>query len=113
MDVPALDGIIFLNPRKSRVDVVQSVGRVMRKSPGKEYGYVILPVALPAGIEFHEALNDNKTFKVVWQVLNALRSHDESFGDEINRLNLDKNGDNTNPTPMHLYWGQRTTSLKS
>ena len=99
VDVPALDGVIFLNPRKSRVDVVQSVGRVMRKSPGKDYGYVILPVALPAGISYHESLNDNKTFKIVWQVLNALRSHDENFGAEINKLILDRNPDNTNPTP--------------
>ena len=99
VDVPALDGVIFLNPRKSRVDVVQSVGRVMRKSPGKDYGYVILPVALPAGIPYHESLDDNKTFKIVWQVLNALRSHDENFGAEINKLILDRNPDNTNPTP--------------
>lgn len=99
VDVPALDGVIFLNPRKSRVDVVQSVGRVMRKSDGKEYGYVILPVALPAGMEYHEALDDNKTFKVVWQVLNALRSHDENFGAEINKLILSTATENTEPTP--------------
>ena len=91
VDVPALDGVVFLNPRKSRVDVVQSVGRVMRKSKDKKYGYVILPVAIPAGLEYHEALNDNRTFKVVWQVLNALRSHDEDFGREIDRLVLDQN----------------------
>ena len=99
VDVPALDGVIFLNPRKSKVDVVQSVGRVMRKSPGKEYGYVILPVALPPGRPYHEALDDNETFKVVWQVLNALRSHDENFANEINKLILDKNTENTSPTP--------------
>lgn len=46
VDVPALDAVLFLNPRNSIVDVVQSVGRVMRKSPGKDYGYVILPVAV-------------------------------------------------------------------
>ena len=95
VDVPALDGVVFLNPRKSRVDVVQSVGRVMRKSEGKKNGYVILPVAIPAGLEYHEALNDNRTFKVVWQVLNALRSHDEDFGREIDRLVLDQNPEAT------------------
>ncbi len=98
VDVPALDAVVFLNPRKSKVDVVQSVGRVMRKSEGKNYGYVILPVAIPAGMEYHEALNDNKTFKVVWQVLNALRSHDENFANEINRLILDRNTERTSPT---------------
>ena len=97
VDVPALDGIVFLNPRKSRVDVVQSVGRVMRRAAGKKYGYVILPVAIPAGLQYHEALNDNKTFRVVWQVLNALRSHDEDFGHQINRLVLDKNTEATGP----------------
>ena len=50
----------------------------MRLSPGKDYGYVILPVAVPAGIEPVEALADNVRFKVVWQVLNALRSHDDA-----------------------------------
>jgi predicted helicase len=88
VDVPALDAVLFLTPRNSQVDVVQSVGRVMRKAPGKEKGYVILPVVIPAGIEPHEALNDNKTYKVVWQVLQALRSHDDRFDSMINKLEL-------------------------
>ena len=95
VDVPALDGVVFLNPRKSVVDIVQSVGRVMRKSPGKKFGYIILPVATPAGVRTNEALDNNETFKVVWQTLNALRSHDEMFGDEINKLILDKHTENT------------------
>ena len=95
VDVPALDGVIFLNPRKSVVDVVQSVGRVMRKVKDKKFGYIILPVAIPAGVEYNEAMNDNKTFKIVWEVLNALRSHDESFAREINNLILDKRPENT------------------
>ena len=100
VDVPALDGVIFLNPRKSVIDVVQSVGRVMRSAKGKDYGYVILPVAIPAGLKYNEAMNDNKTFKVVWEVLNALRSHDEEFAREINNLILDKRPENTsNITP--------------
>lgn len=85
VDVPALDAVLFLTPRNSQVDVVQSVGRVMRKAPGKNRGYVILPVVIPAGIEPHEALNDNKTYKVVWQVLQALRSHDDRFDAMINK----------------------------
>ena len=102
VDVPALDGVIFLNPRKSRVDVVQSVGRVMRKSKDKSFGYVILPVALPIGIQYHEALDDNKTFRVVWQVLNALRSHDEDFGNEINRLVLGGNTESSGPPRISI-----------
>ncbi|MDO4610413.1 DEAD/DEAH box helicase [Corynebacterium sp.] len=88
VDVPALDAVIFLQPRNSVVDVVQSVGRVMRKAPGKEYGYIILPVAVPAGVSPDEALGDNRRFRVVWQVLNALRSHDERFDAMVNSLAL-------------------------
>lgn len=88
VDVPALDAVLFLTPRNSQVDVVQSVGRVMRNAPGKKRGYVILPVVIPAGIPPHEALNDNKTYKVVWQVLQALRSHDDRFDASINKMDL-------------------------
>lgn len=86
VDVPSLDAVLFLTPRSSQVDVVQSVGRVMRLSPGKKQGYVILPVVIPAGVEPSKALDDNKTYKVVWQVLNALRSHDDRFDAMINKL---------------------------
>jgi predicted helicase len=92
VDVPALNAVLFLHPRNSIVDVVQSVGRVMRLSPDKDYGYVILPVAVPAGIEPSEALADNVRFKVVWQVLNALRSHDERFDAMINSIALNTGG---------------------
>ncbi len=88
VDVPALDAVLFLTPRNSQVDVVQSVGRVMRNAPGKQRGYVILPVVIPAGVEPHEALNDNKTYAVVWQVLQALRSHDDRFDAMVNKLDL-------------------------
>jgi predicted helicase len=91
VDVPALDAVLFLTPRNSQVDVVQSVGRVMRIAPGKKRGYVILPVVIPAGMEPHEALNDNKTYRVVWQVLQALRSHDDRFDAMVNKMELDLN----------------------
>jgi len=88
VDVPALDAVLFLTPRNSQVDVVQSVGRVMRNAPGKKRGYVVLPVVIPANVEPHDALNDNKTYKVVWDVLNALRSHDDEFDAMVNKLDL-------------------------
>jgi predicted helicase len=88
VDVPALDAVLFLHPRNSVVDVVQSVGRVMRKAEGKDYGYIILPVAVPAGVAPAAALGDNKRFKTVWQVLNALRAHDERFNAMVNSLAL-------------------------
>ncbi len=90
VDVPSLDAVLFLTPRSSQVDVVQSVGRVMRKDPEgkKKRGYVILPVVIPAGMDPSEALNDNKVYKVVWEVLQALRSHDDKFDAMINKLEL-------------------------
>lgn len=88
VDVPALDAIMFLHPRKSQIDVVQSVGRVMRKSEGKDLGYVILPITVAPGVSAERALNDNERYKVVWQILNALRAHDERFDSTINRIGL-------------------------
>ena len=88
VDVPALDAVLFLTPRNSQVDVVQSVGRVMRLAPNKQQGYVILPVVIPPGVEADKALDDNMTYKVVWQVLNALRSHDDRFDAMINKMDL-------------------------
>ena len=89
VDVPALDAVLFLTPRSSQVDVVQSVGRVMRNAPGKKRGYVILPVVIPAGIEPDKALEKNENYKVVWQVLNALRAHDDRFDAMINKMEFD------------------------
>ena len=90
VDVPALDAVMFLNPRKSIVDIIQSVGRVMRKSEGKKYGYIILPIGIPAGMEPEEALADNQKYKIVWDVLQALRAHDDRFNNTINRIELNK-----------------------
>ena len=88
VDVPALDAILFMHPRKSQIDVVQSVGRVMRRAPGKNMGYVILPIGVPAGLTPEEALADNERYRVVWQILNALRSHDERFDAQLNQADL-------------------------
>ncbi len=88
VDVPALDSIMFLHPRKSQIDVVQSVGRVMRRAEGKHMGYVILPVGVPAGVPPDQALADNERYRVVWQILNALRAHDERFDSTINKMSL-------------------------
>ncbi|WP_237683325.1 DEAD/DEAH box helicase [Nocardiopsis sinuspersici] len=91
VDVPSLDAVLFLNPRNSVVDVVQSVGRVMRVAPNKNYGYIILPVAVPAGVTPEKALADNQRFKTVWQVLQALRAHDDRFDATVNQIKLNKN----------------------
>jgi len=90
VDVPSLDAVLFLSSRNSQVDVVQSVGRVMRKSPGKKYGYIIIPVVVPSDVEPDQALNENERFKVVWSVLNALRAHDDRFNATVNKIDLNK-----------------------
>ena len=90
IDVPNLDAIIFLSPRKSQVDIVQAVGRIIRKFEGKEYGYIILPIVVPAGETPETILDNNKTYDVIWQVLNALRSVDERFEATVNKLELNK-----------------------
>lgn len=90
IDVPSLDAVVFLNPRSSMVDIVQSVGRVMRKSPNKKYGYIILPVVVPDDVAPEVALNDNKKYSIIWDVLQALRSHDERFNNIVNSLKFNK-----------------------
>lgn len=90
VDVPDLDAVMFLKPRKSRIDIAQAVGRVMRKAEGKDYGYVILPIGIPAGVNENSVLDKNEKYQVVWDVLNALRSLDERFDATINKLELNK-----------------------
>ena len=91
VDVPALDAIVFLHPRNSQIDVVQAVGRVMRTAPRKQMGYVILPVGVPPDVPADVALSDNKKYRVVWQILNALRAHDERLDAVINQGGLGQN----------------------
>jgi len=96
VDVPSLDAVLFLNPRNSVVDVVQAVGRVMRRAEGKKYGYIILPIGIPADKSPEDALQDSERYKVVWQVLQALRSHDERIEAAINKIDL------TGKTPSNI-----------
>lgn len=91
IDVPNLDAIIFFSPKKSQVDIVQAVGRIMRRAENKQYGYIILPIVVADGSDPHLALDNDKKYKQVWQVLNALRSTDERFDAEVNTLDLNKN----------------------
>ena len=90
VDVPSLDAVLFLSKRNSQIDVVQSVGRVMRVAPGKRYGYIVIPVVIPAGEDPKAELDNSDTFGVVWTVLNALRAHDDRFEATINKLRFDK-----------------------
>ena len=83
VDVPALDAIAFLAAKSSPITLIQSVGRVMRRFKGKRYGYVIVPVVVPMDAEAERELDNNERYKLVWDVLNALRSHDERLAAEL------------------------------
>lgn len=91
VDVPALDAIIFLSSRKSKVDIVQAVGRVMRKSPNKKFGYIIIPVVVPLNKSPEVALDKSDDFSTVWNVINALRAHDDAMNIEIERIRNNHN----------------------
>jgi predicted helicase len=84
VDVPALDAVVFFDTRESIVDIVQSVGRVMRKAPGKKHGYIILPVAIPSAKvkDYNTYIEGDAQFKGIWKVIKALRAHDERLVDE-------------------------------
>lgn len=97
VDVPALDAVVFLNPKSSEIDIVQSVGRVMRKSPDKTYGYVILPVIVNPDETPEYALDHNESYRTVWKVLQALRAHDDHFNIEINSLSINKGSKKVRP----------------
>ncbi|GAW98314.1 type ISP restriction/modification enzyme [Secundilactobacillus mixtipabuli] len=90
IDVPNLDAIIFFAAKKSQIDIVQAVGRIMRKAPDKAYGYIILPIVVPLGESPENVLDNNDEYQAVWQVLNALRSIDERFEATVNKLDLNK-----------------------
>ncbi|GAA8387686.1 hypothetical protein HpNP38_08580 [Helicobacter pylori] len=83
VDVPALDSVIFFDGKSAMVDIIQAVGRVMRKAKRKKRGYIILPIALEESEikNLDEAVN-NTNFKNIWKVIKALRSHDPSLVDE-------------------------------
>lgn len=106
VDVPSLDAVMFLSARNSQVDVVQSVGRVMRKSPGKKYGYIIIPVVVRSDVEADKALDDNERYKVVWTVLNALRAHDDRFNATVNKIELN------NRRPAQILVGRPEVSFQ-
>ena len=109
VDVPTLDGILFMHPRRSQIEVVQAVGRVMRKAPGKRWGYVILPVVVPSMISAEQALTDDKRWRTVWQMLNAIRSHDERFEGMINRLDMGEAGQHISIITL-ADWAPPTTA---
>ncbi|MDR0751775.1 MAG: DEAD/DEAH box helicase family protein [Christensenellaceae bacterium] len=93
IDVPALDAIIFLAGKQSIIDIIQTVGRVMRKAPGKKFGYIIIPIIVPSFVNPSFALDRSKMHKKTWEIVNVLRSHDPKIdllflGNRYNKENL-------------------------
>ncbi len=95
VDVPSMDAVIFMAKRKSMVEVAQSVGRVMRRAAGKQYGYVILPVVIPSGSSAEAELEKDENYELIWKVLNALRAHDRRFEAIVNQLRFDNGSINS------------------
>ena len=93
VDVPSLDAVMFLAGKNSEIDIVQSVGRVMRTAPNKKYGYIIIPIIIPTDVPPEKALDNNENYKVIWQVLNALRAHDDRFNAMVNKISFNKKSD--------------------
>ncbi|MDC1447248.1 Helicase associated domain protein [Candidatus Thioglobus sp.] len=85
VDVPSLDGVAFIDPRNSQVDIIQAVGRAIRKSDRKKYGTIVLPVFIENEEEAEESIQKSN-FKPIWGVINALKSHDENLSLELSQL---------------------------
>jgi superfamily II DNA or RNA helicase len=85
VDVPSLDGVAFVDPRSSQVDIIQAVGRAIRLSPDKKVGTIILPVFIAAGQDAEEAIEASH-FKPIWGVLNALKAHDDELAAELDQV---------------------------
>lgn len=90
VDVPAVDMVAFISPKKSQVDIVQAAGRAMRRAPDKEYGYILIPVFLEVaqGETIEQALEKTQ-YDEIWQVLQALQEHDESLAEIIGQMRQD------------------------
>jgi len=88
VDVPSLDGVAFIDPRKSQVDIVQAVGRAIRKSDGKTHGTILIPVFIDEHEDETKALESSR-FKPIWDVVNALRSHDDDLAHELDSLRIE------------------------
>ncbi len=101
VDVPALDSIVFFDGKSAMVDIIQAVGRVMRKAKRKKRGYIILPIALEESeIENLDEAVNNTNFKNIWKVIKALRSHDPSLVDEATfkeKIKIFGSNDESNP----------------
>ncbi|MSY60198.1 MAG: helicase, partial [Actinobacteria bacterium] len=96
VDVPSLDGVAFIDPRSSHVDIVQAVGRAIRTSPDKQIGTILIPVVINEHDDPEQALEGSE-FNRIWEVIRSLRSHDDTLAEQIDqiRYQIGKTGDST------------------
>ena len=88
VDIPALDGIVFADPKNSEVDIIQAVGRAIRLSDDKKFGTIIIPVFVDKQSQGVENL-ENSCFKKIWQIIKALRAHDDVLAEELDTIRLE------------------------
>ena len=105
IDVPTLDAVVFVDPKTSQVDIIQAIGRAIRLGgASKTHGTVVVPVHVPKGKSSKDSF-DASSFKKIGDVLNALRAHDEDFGEELDKLrtSLGQRG-SMGEMPEKLIW---------
>jgi predicted helicase len=85
VDVPAIDCVLFADPKQSRVDIVQAAGRALRQYKGKEHGYIVVPLVVPGKMDFSE-FAETTAFRQVAQTITALLTQDERIADEFRAI---------------------------
>ena len=119
VDVPALDAVLFLTSKRSTIDVIQAVGRVMRKSNNKasRYGYIVIPLVIKSDADVQATLDDDEVYAPVWEVLRALRAHDDRIDQYLISGNMPNVLIRPSPTqtaqPWHRGEGRPTSSISA
>jgi predicted helicase len=90
VDIPSIDLVAFLSPKKSKIDIIQAIGRVMRNAPGKKYGYILLPVYVSEKIHAFNDLTDRSEYRYIMEIINSLREYDTDLQQQISDRFLDK-----------------------
>ena len=108
VDVPNLDAALFMSPKHSAIDIVQQVGRVMRKSPDKTHGYIVVPILLAEGETATDALQKSEDYATIIKVVRALRSHDDNIDELINQKRF---GEKLRLVPVPEPFGERDNEL--
>ena len=119
VDVPAIDCVVFADPKQSRIDIVQAAGRALRRYPGKDYGYILLPLVVPREMDFEE-FAETTAFRQVVRIITALSTQDERIADEFRAIQqgriptgkiVEISGDV--PVGMHMSLGQFAEAIST